>query len=95
MTQSFPDHETYEIGSQIRRASISIPLNIAEGYGKKKSSKDFKRFLSMSLGSCNEMEVLLDLIKDLHYINENQHSVLYEKYTVLGKRIYTLMEKWQ
>ena len=95
MTQKFPRHETYEIGSQIRRASISIPLNIAEGYGKKKSSKDFKRFLSMSLGSCNEMQVLLDFIKDLHYINENQYSILYEKYTVLGKRIYTLMEKWQ
>ena len=95
ITQNFPKHETYEIGSQIRRASISIPLNIAEGYGKKKSVKDFKRYMEISLGSCNEMEVLLDFIKDLNYINQEEYMKMYEQYTVLGKRIYRLMEKWK
>ncbi len=94
LTQKFPKHETYEIGSQIRRASISIPLNIAEGYGKKKSTKDFIRFLAMALGSCNEMEVLLDFTKDLGYVSKEKYIKLYEEYNVLGRRIYALMEKW-
>ena len=55
MTQEYPSIEQYEIGAQIRRAAMSIPLNIAEGYGKKSSELDFKRFLKMAMGSCNEV----------------------------------------
>ena len=51
MSSKFPKHETYEIGAQIRRAALSIPLNIAEGYGKKQSAKEFKRYLNIALGS--------------------------------------------
>ncbi len=51
VTQQFPTHEQYELGRQLRRAALSIPLNIAEGYGKKESSADFKRFLLIALGS--------------------------------------------
>lgn len=94
ITTNFPVHETYEIGSQIRRAALSVPLNIAEGYGKKTSSKDFKRFLNISLGSCNETMVLIDFAKDLGYISEEQQAKFTEKYQVLAKRIYTLMGKW-
>lgn len=94
-TLKFPKHETYEIGSQLRRASLSVPLNIAEGYGKKRSAKDFKRFLNMSLGSCNETIVLLDFVRDLRYIDKDNHEELCEEYKVLAKQIYTLMEKWK
>ena len=95
LTSIFPKHETYEVGSQLRRASLSIPLNIAEGYGKKTSAKDFKRFLNMSLGSCNETMVLLDFINDLKYIDKKDYEELFEEYRVLAKQIYTLMEKWK
>jgi four helix bundle protein len=44
MTLEFPRHELYELGSQMRRAATSIPLNIAEGYGRKNSSNEFKQF---------------------------------------------------
>jgi four helix bundle protein len=55
MTQKYPKFEKYEMGSQTRRAAVSIPVNIAEGYGKRESQLDFKRFLRMSLVSCNEV----------------------------------------
>ena len=95
ITQGFPSIERYEIGSQMRRAALSIPLNIAEGYGKKESTADFKRFLRMALGSCNEIQVLLEFCKDLKYMDETDYQYTMEKYDVLGKRMNTLIQKWQ
>ena len=63
MTLEFPKHELYELGSQMRRAATSIPLNIAEGYGRKSTAADFKAFLRIALGSCNEVMVLIEMIK--------------------------------
>ena len=95
MTQTYPDYEKYEMGGQLRKAAISIPMNIAEGYGKKESTLDFKRFLRMSLGSCNEVQVLLDLSKDLGYITPEQYEGIWERINVLGKRISILIKKWK
>ena len=95
ISQKYPDYERYEIGAQLRRASMSVPLNIAEGYGKKSSELDFKRFLRMAMGSCNEIQVLLEMSKDLDYITENEHKELSSKYDVLGRRINTLIQKWK
>jgi four helix bundle protein len=95
MTQKFPDYERYEIGSQLRKAAMSIPMNIAEGYGKKESELDFKRFLRMSLGSCNEVRVMLDMSRDLNYIEEQGYKEITQKYDILGRRINTLIQKWK
>ena len=95
MTKAYPDIEEYELCGQLRRAAVSIPMNIAEGYGKKESTLDFKRYLRMSLGSSNEVMVLIDLSKDLGYIAPETHKELWERYDVLGKRISTLIEKWK
>jgi four helix bundle protein len=95
MTQKYPDWERYEIGAQLRKAAMSIPMNIAEGYGKKSSELDFKRFLKMALGSCNEVQVLVDMSKDLSYITQAEHKELTERYDVLGKRLNTLIRKWK
>ena len=85
LTQSFPDYERREIGSQLRRAAVSIPANIAEGYGR--SAAEFKRYLWIALGSCNEVMVYLDLVSDLGYAVTGE---MREAYDVLGKRIYRL-----
>jgi len=95
LTLKYPEYERYEIGAQLRKAAMSIPMNIAEGYGKKSSELDFKRFLTMSMGSCNEVEVLLDMSRDLEYITEQEYKELSERYDVLGKRINTLIQKWK
>ena len=94
ITRNYPTEEKYEIVSQIRRAAYSIPLNIAEGWGRK-SKLEFKRFLKMSLGSCNELQVLIDLSQDLGYINEKEYKNIKEKITQIGKQIYTMEEKWK
>jgi len=55
ITKSFPKEEVYTLTSQIRRSSISIPSNIAEGYGRK-AKKEYSRFLKISLGSLFELQ---------------------------------------
>jgi four helix bundle protein len=95
LTINFPKYETTELGSQLRRAVLSIPLNIGEGYGRKSSVADFKRFLVMALGSCDEVRIELDFAKDLGYIDETTHQELTEEYIVLGKQIRVLHEKWE
>ena len=74
MTKAFPEEERYGIVSQMRRAGTSIPANIAEGYAKRDSQNEFRRYLQMALGSANEMNVWLDYAKDLGYINAVQHK---------------------
>ena len=90
-----PSRERYELSSQIRRAAVSIPLNIAEGYGRKDSEKEFKHFLRNSLGSCNEVGVLLDMLKDLSYIEQSSYQDFKEDYDILGKQLNVLIKKWQ
>ncbi len=95
MTLNFPEFERYELGKQLRRAAVSIPANIAEGYGKKDSVKDFKRFLRISLGSCNEVLVYLDMVYILGYIEMESCKTLSDSYEVLGKQLYRMIERWQ
>ena len=91
LTRDFPEWEKRELGYQIRRAAVSIPANIAEGYGRKNSAKEFKHFLRNALGSSNEMIVLLKLSKDLGYLTEEK---IIEEYDILGKQLYKLIERW-
>lgn len=94
LTQDFPPQERHELGSQIRRSAVSITLNIAEGYGRVKSEKEFMHFLRNALGSCNETRVLIELVKDLGYIDSQKYSELSQEYEVVGKQIYRLREAW-
>lgn len=64
LTKAFPSSELYGLTSQMRRASISIPSNIAEGYGRV-SSKEYARFFSIAYGSALELETQLIIGKDL------------------------------
>ena len=91
---AFPSEERYGLTSQIKRAATSIPLNIAEGYGKRDSAAEFKRFLSMAIGSCNEMQVLTDLIKDLGFIDEELHGKIVKEYDEIVRMLAVLKEKW-
>lgn len=70
LMKEMPEVEKFGLTSQMKRCSISIPSNIAEGCAKK-SNKDFSRFLEISLGSCYELETQLILCTDLGFLQEN------------------------
>jgi four helix bundle protein len=74
-TNCFPKNEVYALTSQIRRASVSIGANIAEGAGKN-SRPDFARFLQISLGSASELEYELLLACDLGYLTQERRDEL-------------------
>ena len=95
ITAKFPVQERRELGSQLRRAATSVPINIAEGYGRKRSPEDFKHFLVIALGSNNEVHVILDLVRDLGYLREDQHKKLAQENIEIGKGINKLIQVWR
>ena len=70
-----PKYEQFGLAEQIRRASKAIPANLAEGYGKRVSKAEFRRFIQIAIGSADEMRVWLRYCFDLGYISKEQwHS---------------------
>ena len=85
LTKYFPKDETYGLTSQFRRASVSIPANIAEGF-RKRGMNDKVRFLNVSEGSLEECKYYLILSRDLNYTNNNKELMnLAEE---VGKLLY-------
>ena len=70
MAKFFPENERYGLTSQLTRASVSVPSNIAEGWGRE-SSKSYMQFLKIARGSLMEVETLLTIAQRLNYINED------------------------
>lgn len=68
-SSSFPQNEQYGLSSQIRRAAVSVPANIAEGFARN-GSKELLHFLSIASGSLSELDTLIELAHQLGYVNE-------------------------
>lgn len=81
LTQGFPKSESFGLVSQLRRSAVSIPSNIAEGAGRR-STKDFRRFLSVAAGSASELQYQLELSRDLGYIEGSSDPVLASSHEV-------------
>ena len=95
LSLDFPKNGQYGgIADQLRRASKSIALNIAEGYGRNYVT-EFKRFLKISLGSNNEVLVLLDYCKDLGYLIPSDHANFADQYVQVGKMLHKLIQVWK
>lgn len=85
-TESFPKEERYGLTSQIRRAAVSIPANIAEGAGRN-SKKEFAHFLSNSQGSASELETELIIANRLGYLDETTLARLIAQLERIGRLI--------
>ena len=86
VTAKFPDFEKFGLVSQLNRAVISIPSNIAEGSAKS-SDKHFLIFLETSLGSCYEVETQLLVAKHLNYISEIEYETVNDELTTIIKML--------
>jgi four helix bundle protein len=73
LTSKFPDHEKFGLISQMRRASVSIPANIAEGCGRH-GNVELARFIHIAFGSACELECHLLIAKDLGFVSVDQHA---------------------
>ena len=92
LTGGFPKHEMYSIVSQMRRAAISVPSNIAEGF-KRYHNKEYKQFLYITLGSCAELETQITIAKELMYITGESEVKLLDKLDHIGRMISNLLKK--
>lgn len=91
MTASFPKEEAYGLSSQIQRAAVSVPSNIAEGSGKG-SNKDFGRFLSIAIGSLFEVETQLVIANQIGYLDDTQYYEMCKMVHYLQGKIYNFKQ---
>ncbi len=86
ITRDFPESEKFGIVSQIRRASVSVACNIAEG-AVRSNKKDFARFLNISSGSLSEVDTLLIISRELGFLKTND----FEQLNSLGEKVFALL----
>lgn len=88
-TASFPRNEIYGLTSQMQRAAVSVPSNIAEGHTRE-STKEYLQHLSIAQASLAELETQIEIAKRRNYISEIDTSRLIESVSSLGRRLFAL-----
>lgn len=91
LTKKFPNEEKFSLIDQIRRAVISISLNISEG-SDRKSDLEFKRFLRMAITSAEEIVTGLYIALDLEYINQEEFEEVYQDLNLIVARLNALIK---
>ena len=91
-TKNFPKEEIYGLTNQIRRASVSIPSNIAEGFGRN-SKKEFKWFLNISIASLFEVQTQLEISKNLQFISEENYKIVFDATREIEAMLASLIRK--
>ena len=94
ITKKFPNEEKFNLVTQMQRAAVSIPSNIAEGAGRF-TNPLFKHFLTISIGSAHELETQIIISEKLQYINEDDQKVLVTELTGIQKMLYALYNSLQ
>ena len=95
LSRRFPQVEQVELARQLRRSARSVPANIAEGWAKRNSAQEFKRYLQMAIGSCHETQVWLDMSRDEGYIKGDEHNGLVARYNHIGIMLHKLWKEWR
>ena len=96
LLKTYPSSEKFLLADQIRRASRSIPAQLAEGYARRESIKDFQRYIRDCIGESNEMINHLLLSKHKGYVKKPGFAdELIDRYNKLGKKLMNLKNNWQ
>ena len=92
ITDTFPKTEQFGLTSQIRRAAVSVPSNLAEGAARR-GKKEFSYFLNVAQGSISELDTQVELAKMLDYVDEDVYSDTMNQMTTVSKMLYGLARK--
>jgi len=90
MTKGLPKEEKYGLSSQLRRAAVSIPSNIAEGYGRK-TTQEYIQFLYVAYGSECELETQVQLCRDLEYIGQDVFDMVHKRIKSVERMLKALI----
>ena len=90
-TKNFPREEMFGIVSQLRRSAVSIPSNIAEGYGRS-TNTELIHFLYIALGSSNELNTQIEISKNLKFIDEENYTMISEKNEEINAKLRALIK---
>jgi len=92
VTEAFPEKEIYGLISQMRRCAVSIPSNIAEGYGRN-STQEYIRFLQISVGSLYEIQTQAEIAFNLRYLDKKLFENVYESTREIERMLSSLIKK--
>ena len=92
LTKGFPEDERYGLSSQIRRAAVSVPSNIAEGYGRQ-SRKEYLRFLQIARGSLFELDTQVELAANLGFCDREVFEEVSEKISEISRMLSALISR--
>lgn len=92
-TKEYPDSEKYGLVSQLRRCSVSIPSNIAEGY--RRGRKEYVQFLKIAFGSCAELETQISISKDLDYLKTADFQKIYSLQEEVSRLLGAIIRKME
>jgi len=95
VVKTFPVREKFLLTDQCLRASRSIPAQIAEGYSKRQSIKEFRKFMNGALAEANEMINHLSFAKAKGYILEEKANDLIKRYHIVGRKLSRLITNWK
>lgn len=92
LLKCFPDDEKFGLTSQLKRSSVSIPSNIAEGYGRN-YTKDYIRFLNIARGSLYEMQTQFQIAQNLQFVKKEELLIIHELSIEIEKMLNSLINK--
>ena len=92
-SKDFPRDELFGITSQLRRAALSIPTNIAEGMGRQ-NKRETKQFVNIALGSLAEIEYLMEFCTRLKYLNNDEYEYLDKQRSEIGSMLWGLYQSF-
>ncbi len=91
-TKTFPKEEIFGLTSQLRRCAVSVPSNVAEGYGRD-SKNELLRFFNISVGSLFELQTQLEIAKNIHFLKEEDFNNLYEDSREVERMLIAFIKK--